>query len=205
MDLWWTRCIWSHFRFGGCVSDGDAELVRRCLNGDGQGARALVARFERAVFGLCYRMLNHRQDAEDVAQDVFLRAFRSLSTWDAARPFKPWLLTIAANRCRTVLQQRSRRPIPTDATPEVAVQANAGDRLSLAEELQLGLGQLREEYRTCFILFHQQELAVDEIGRIQGCPVGTVKTWLHRARRELAGHLKRRGFGPETVHELHRI
>ena len=159
----------------------------------------------RLRLSLCFRMLNHRQDAEDVAQDVFLRAFRSLSTWDAARPFKPWLLTIAANRCRTVLQQRARRPIPTDSARDVAVEAAVGDRLSLAEELQLGLDQLREEYRTCFVLFHQQELAVDEIGRILGCPVGTVKTWLHRARRELAGHLKRRGFAPETVHEVHRI
>ncbi len=187
------------------MSNGDAELVRRCLNGDGSGARALVERFERTVFGLCYRMLNHRQDAEDVAQDVFLRAFRSLSSWDSARPFKPWLMTIAANCCRTVLQQRTRRPRPTDSVREIPVELDVGERLTISEELQLGLNQLREEYRTCFVLFHQQELAVEEIGRILACPVGTVKTWLHRARRELADHLRRRGFGPETVHEMHRI
>jgi len=193
----------AHLEGGVCVANGDAELVRRCLSGDKSGTRALVERFEQAVFGLCYRMLNHRQDAEDVAQDVFLRAFRSLSSWDQTRTLKPWLMAIAANRCRTVLQQRTRIPQPTEATRETPVEADVGEQVSLSEELQLGLNQLREEYRTCFVLFHQQELAVEEISQILACPVGTVKTWLHRARRELADHLRRRGLGPEMVHEVH--
>ena len=75
----------------------------------------------------------------------------------------------------------------------------------LAEELQLALQQLREEYRTCFLLFHQQELSLHEVARMMNCPDGTIKTWLHRARRELAELLKGRGVVTEGGHELFRI
>ncbi len=166
--------------------------------------RALVEQFQGMVFGLCYRMLGHREDAEDVAQDVFLRVFRSLHRWDSARPLKPWLLTIAANRCRTALATRSRRPVPAEFVDLAADNARADDK-DLAEEVQRALENLREEYRTCFVLFHQQELSIAEIGEIMGSPQGTVKTWLHRARRDLAEQLKRRGLGPEARHELHGI
>jgi RNA polymerase sigma-70 factor (ECF subfamily) len=157
------------------------------------------------VYGLCYRMLGHREDAEDVAQEVFLRAFRSLAQWDPGRPLKPWLLTIAANRCRTALQLRSRRPVPAEFVDLAADESAANDEGDLAEELQRALESVRDEYRMCFVLFHQQELSVAEIGQVLDCPVGTVKTWLHRARREIAEHLKRRGFGPEATYELHGV
>jgi RNA polymerase sigma-70 factor (ECF subfamily) len=75
----------------------------------------------------------------------------------------------------------------------------------LAEELQLALQQLRDEYRTCFLLFHQQELSLQEVAKIMNCPDGTIKTWLHRARRELADLLRARGVVTEGGHELFRI
>jgi RNA polymerase sigma-70 factor (ECF subfamily) len=167
--------------------------------------RTLVERFQGIVFGLCHRMLGHREDAEDVAQDVFLRVFRSLSRWDSSRPFKPWLMTIAANRCRTALSKRSRLPVPTELPvhPESSEpDANAG---GLAEELQLALEQLRDDYRMCFVLFHQQELSCAEVAEIMQCPEGTVKTWLHRARQKMADYLKRRGVVTDAGFELHRI
>jgi RNA polymerase sigma-70 factor (ECF subfamily) len=151
-------------------------------------------------------MLGHRHDAEDVTQEVFVRALRHLGRWDSARPLKPWLFTIAANRCRTLLANRARKGTVT--TYDNDVPANEADPLSaseLAEELQTALELLREEYRLCFVLFHQQELSCAQIGEVLGCPQGTVKTWLHRARRELAEHLKRRGRDGEVSHELHRI
>jgi RNA polymerase sigma-70 factor, ECF subfamily len=84
-------------------------------------------------------------------------------------------------------------------------EAIRGERADLGEELQLALGRLRDEYRTCFVLFHQQELSCAEIGEIMGCPTGTVKTWLHRARGELAEHLQRRGVAPYASCELQRV
>lgn len=187
------------------MSDDDAALVRRCLDGDEVSMRAFVEKFQGAVFGLCYRMVGQREDAEDVSQDVFLRAFRSLHRWDSERPMKPWLLMIAANRCRTALEKRSRQPITSEYVAHLAADGDLAASSELGEELELALDKLREEYRLCFVLFYQQELGCAEISEIMGCPLGTVKTWLHRARRELAEHLKRRGVVADGQYELHRI
>ncbi len=187
------------------MADDDATLVKRCLGGDEAGMRCLVERFQGAVFGLCFRMLGHREDAEDVAQDVFVRTFRSLHTWDSSRPFKPWLLTIAANRCRTALVKRNRRPAPTEFVSNAACRDTHEESEALGEELQLALEQLREEYRICIILFHQQELSLTEVSEVMDRPPGTVKTWLHRARRELADFLERRGVVPDARFELHEV
>jgi RNA polymerase sigma-70 factor (ECF subfamily) len=180
----------------------DGELVGGCLAGDPQALSAFVQRFQSSVFGLCYRMLSHREDAEDVSQDVFLRAFRNLHQWDANRPLIPWLLTIAANRCRTWLGNRLQRELPAEFAENVP--ARGGEpQVDLAEELQLALDKLREEYRLCFVLYHLNELSLSEIAEVIGSPEGTIKTWLHRARRELADHLQRRSIAPQVNHELH--
>lgn len=185
------------------LSDGDAILVQRCLDGDESSMRLLVERFQGLVFGLCYRMLGRREDAEDVAQDVFLRVFRSLHGWDEHRPLKPWVMAIAANRCRTALGKRSVEPAVTEF--HVDPPAAASVSTDLAEEIELAVGKLRDEYRMCVVLFYQNELSLAEVAEIVQAPEGTVKTWLHRARRELADHLLRRGVVTESGYELHRI
>jgi RNA polymerase sigma-70 factor (ECF subfamily) len=112
----------------------------------------------------------------------------------------PWLMTITANRCRTALGRRTRTPAPTDFPIEVLVGPLGnvlGESTEMAEELARALDELREDYRECFILFYQQEHNCAEIGELLGCPIGTVKTWLHRARQQLAGTLRRRGFAAD--------
>ena len=167
-------------------------LIERILEGDSSSARALVDRFQGVVYAVCFRMLRHRQDAEDVTQEVFFRVFRHLASWDATRPFKPWLITIAVNRCRVALTKRTRTPTPSENIQHLTEPELPEEHGVLEEEIQLALQSLREEYRTCFILYHQQELSCSEIGEIIDCPEGTVKTWLYRARKELAEWLKRR-------------
>src|SRR5215469_13049191 len=93
----------------------DPALVEALRAGDPQAPRLLIERYQGVVFGLCYRMMGHRQDAEDVAQEAFLRAFRAIAGFDAARSLRPWLLEIAANRCRTALARRARR-LPLSST-----------------------------------------------------------------------------------------
>ena len=175
----------------------DAALVEALRSGNPQGPRLLIERYQGVVFGLCYRMMNHRQDAEDVAQETFVRALRSIAGFDAARPMRPWLLEIAANRCRTALARRTRRPVVTRYGPAEELtdpRAGPGDPDDLAGELERALSRLRPDYRLVFVLFHEQNLSYDEIARAVTRPVGTVKTWLHRARAELAEDLSRRGI-----------
>src|SRR4051812_35099175 len=172
----------------------DRALVEALRAGDLQATRLLIERYQGVVFGLCFRMLGHRQDAEDVMQETFVRALRGLSGFESHRPLRPWLLGIAANRCRTALSGRARRPVVVEAIEERADhRAGLADPDDLAGELQRALEKLRPEYRMVFALFHEQNLAYEEISQAVGRPVGTVKTWLHRARAELADHLSRRG------------
>jgi RNA polymerase sigma-70 factor (ECF subfamily) len=175
------------------LPDEVRELLESCRRGDQRAIAELVERFRELVFGLCFRMLGHRQDAEDMAQESFVRAIRNLDRWDATREFRPWLLAIAGNRCRTLLSTRSRRPSTTsevDHVPDRSPDPQAAR--NLVEEVELGLETLRGEYRQAFLLFHQQHLSYAEIAEVLDCPVGTAKTWVHRARRELAERLRRR-------------
>lgn len=180
------------------MAEDHPELVRRCLNGDQEALRVFIEMFQQPVFVLCYRMLHHRQDAEDVAQDSLVRAVRYLKSWDSSQPLSPWVMKIAANRCRTALGQRGRRPVTMETVESMPGQFTSGEteRLDLAEELQEGLETLKENHRLSFILFYQQELSIAEISGIMDVPPGTIKTWLHRSRKQLAEYLSSRGVSP---------
>jgi RNA polymerase sigma factor (sigma-70 family) len=179
------------------VSTDETGLVRRCLQGHPESMRGLIERFQTDVFGLCIRLLNHRQDAEDVTQEVFLRVFRSLHCWDSSRPLKPWIMGITVNRCRTWLSQRTKRPDIVDYLHETVSKDDADDSQELVTEIQLALGNLRTDYRSVFVLFHEQGQSYEEIAQAMDRPVGTIKTWLHRARTEVLDRLKKRGMVPE--------
>ncbi|WP_435005398.1 RNA polymerase sigma factor [Tundrisphaera lichenicola] len=177
----------------------DRALVEGLRSGDPQAPGLLLGRFHGAVFGLCFRMMRHRQDAEDVSQETFLRALGAIAGFDAARPLRPWLLGIAANRCRTALGRRARRPSLGESVEDSAdPRPGLADPDDLAGELERALGHLRTDYRLVFTLFHEQGLPYEEIALVMGRPVGTVKTWLHRARAELAEDLIRRGVHCES-------
>lgn len=174
----------------------EAELVQRCLLGQAEAIQQLVERFQAEVFGLCVRLLHHRHDAEDVSQEVFLRVFRSLRRWDAARPLKPWIMGIAVNRCRTWMTQRARRPELADYLQDTAASPPADDAAELLSEIRAAVDGLRPDYRAVFVLFHEQGQAYELIAEVLERPVGTVKTWLHRARLEVLEQLQRRGMVP---------
>ncbi len=179
----------------GMVVEKTVQLIERCLAKDQDALREFVALFQQRVFALCFRMLGHRQDAEDTAQDALLRAVKYLKSWDASQPLDPWVLKIASNRCRTALAKRYKRPHLVESLPEKSVESQTHN-IGLADELQLALMILKEEHRTCFVMFYQQELSVQEIAELMELPIGTIKTWLHRSRNQLAEHLKNRNVTP---------
>ena len=167
----------------------------------------LVHQYQGRVFGLCYRMLGQRQDAEDAAQETFVRMLRHLQRWDAEREFEPWLLAIAGNRCRTALAKRGRAP-RSEILPEDRIEDDAQERLAanqLAEEIQLALSQIRDEYREAFVLFHEHQRSYLEIADVMNVPVGTIKTWVHRARKDLVGHLQRRSVIQDRKHAVRTV
>ncbi|MFM8289361.1 MAG: RNA polymerase sigma factor [Planctomycetaceae bacterium] len=195
----------------GTVAAGEADaittaeriaLVTRCLAGDPIAIGDLVRRYERLVYRICWRMLGHHQDAEDVTQEVFVRALKSLGDFDTSRRMEPWLLTIAVNRSRTALARRRNRPLVADISAESVWSFPPVPRGELGEELHQALQLLRDDHRLVFVLFHDQHRNLLEISELTGHPVGTIKTWLYRARRTLANHLLERGFEPSQAHDV---
>lgn len=155
----------------------------------------LVQRYQALVLRVCERMLGNRHDAEDVVQETFVRALKSLARWDPERPFRPWLLAIAANRCRTALAARRSVAVDSQSLAEQLPAPTDGRQPlgHLAEEVALALEDARPEGRQAFELFHYDGLAYAEIAEVLDAPVGTVKTWIHRTRQQVARQLVRRG------------
>ncbi len=131
-----------------------------------------------------------------------MRVFRSLNRWDSARPLKPWIMGIAINRCKTWLSRRAKRPELVDYLHDTVPSRPADDSKELAQEIGLALEELRLEYRSVFVMYHEQGLPYEEIADAMDRPVGTIKTWLHRARLEILDRLRRRGMISEVGHEL---
>jgi RNA polymerase sigma-70 factor (ECF subfamily) len=160
--------------------------------------RELVERYQSEVYSLCVRLVGHRHDAEDITQEVFLRVFRSLGRWDGIRPLRPWVMGIAVNRCRTWLGRKRRIPEPVDYLHDVAGRPTEQPAVELTSAIRAAVDELRLEYREVFVLFHERGRAYEEIAEAIGRPVGTVKTWLHRARAHVLTELRRRGLAPDS-------
>ncbi len=187
------------------MADTDAALVARIKAGSDTAAYELVRRYQRPVFNLVARMVHDPTLAEDLAQDTFLKAFTHLASFDAAFKFSNWILKIAHNTAIDCL--RRGRPAATvldeedpasgldslkSSTP--GPQALA-ERHELAEALDSAIDGLRPGYREVVVLRYQEDLDYDEIAEVLDLPVGTVKSYLHRARAELASLMKQAGWG----------
>lgn len=187
----------------------DLEFVRRCLAGDSSAYSGLVERYQRPVFGLVVRMLRNPAVAEEITQEAFIRAYTKLSTFDQKRKFSSWLFRIAHNA--TIDELRKNRPatvpLETDADEDrvdllqVLADRDTADPerraagSALRDELEDVLRGLRPEYAEVMVLRFVEELAYDEIAEIMDLPLGTVKTYIHRARRKVAAEITARGWG----------
>ncbi len=170
--------------------------------------RLLVDRHERAVYNLLVRMLHDPALAEDLAQEAFLRAFTHLASFDARYKFSNWLLRIAHNLAIDAMRRRGpevlsldqsvddRQPL-ADSIPAPAEEdgPRSLERRDLGAALGAAMDRLRPEYRQLVVLRYQEELSYEEIVAITGLPLGTVKSFLHRARLEMAAILEAAGWG----------
>ena len=173
----------------------DRAIVEAIRSGIPEASTWFVLAYQANIYRLCFRMLRHQQDAEDLVQDTFVRAFKALDRFDLNRPVVPWLLGIAANRCRTALAHRARRPSLIDQVGETPDhRPGPADANDLNAEIDRALNRLRPDYRLVFTLYHESGLQYEEIAEAIDRPVGTVKTWLRRARTQLAEDLARRGI-----------
>ena len=180
----------------------DQDVVLRARTGDEAAYRELVRRYERPVFALLYRMVRDRELAEDLAQETFVKALNAIDSYRPEFKFSSWIFKIANNAAIDHLRRRELDTLSLDGSPHAetpeAMQATAlqiGARqespLDAVEAKELGgaieaaIGRLRPEYRSCILLRHVEGRAYEEIAEILDLPLGTVKTYIHRARNEL--------------------
>jgi RNA polymerase sigma-70 factor (ECF subfamily) len=157
-----------------------------------------VRRYERPVVNLVSRIVHDPALAEDLAQETFLKAFRSLATFDPGRRLSSWLFRIAHNTALDALR-RARADVVSiaeSAEPVVPPAPDPVEEAALGRALDAALGGLRPEFRAALVLRYQDGCSYDEIGDAMGIPIGTAKTYVHRARRLIAASLAAAGWRP---------
>jgi RNA polymerase sigma-70 factor (ECF subfamily) len=165
----------------------DATLVRRVRAGDARAFDALVHAYMRQAFQLAYRVVGHREDAEDLIQEAFLAAYQYLDSYDVERPFGPWLMRIVLNRGANLRRSRARR----ETEPEVDAVSPAPSALDESERaearviLTRALATLSERQRMIVTLFDVDGMTSTEIGEMLDLSPGTVRWHLHEARQTL--------------------
>ncbi len=174
----------------------DRALIQRSLNQDTRAYGQLARRYQESVYNVCYRLLGIKQDAEDITQEAFIRAYNRLGTFDLDRPFGPWIRRIGNNLAINRLKANKIIWMPLEEEQEASLNAGWNDpaRLQLQNEKNEMIHQqilaLPAHYRAVIELRHFHEMRYDEIAGILEIPVSTVKTHLFRARKLLAERLK---------------
>jgi RNA polymerase sigma-70 factor (ECF subfamily) len=180
----------------------DEELVARSVQGDPESFNQLVLRWERSIYALAYRTLGRDEDARDVCQETFLRAYRGLHAFKGEAKFSSWLYRIALNLCRDAMRRERRAPLvavpdgidptelaaqqpsPAPSVEDVVAQAELGRHVAAA------MRRLPEDQRTAILLKEYHGLTFQEIAEVMGCPLSTAKTRVYQGlsvlRRELA-------------------
>ncbi len=173
-----------------------AEVVAAAQAGDEQAFAAIVEHYRRAVFALAWRMTYDAARAEDFAQEVFLRLWRKLDSFDLSRPLKPWLMRLATNTCINLLKRKRLPTVSVHAVDDEGDWREPADdgpqahevveKAELLERLEDAIAELPDGYRVVVTLRHVQGLSYEEISQALGCPLGTVKVRLFRARARLS-------------------
>jgi len=179
----------------------DEEIVARTQRGDADSFNELVVRWERPIYALAYRTIGREEDARDVCQETFLRAFRALPGFRGQAKFSSWIYRIALNLCRDWIRRQRRTPVvqpPEDMDViEMAAAAEPSEsiedlvaRQDLARLVERVMADLPEEQRTAIVLKEYHGLTFQEISELVGCPLSTIKTRVYQGltvvRRELA-------------------
>lgn len=182
----------------------DQQVVTWALGGHEWAYRDLVRRYERPVFSLIYRMVRDRERAEDLSQDSFVKALNALKSYRPEYKFSSWIFKIANNVSIDHLRKKELDTLSLDGPPDDADlrgrgPLQIGDRAEspleeieareIGSEIELAISKMRPEYQTCILLRYVDGRPYEEIAQIMDLPLGTIKTYIHRARAELKGYL----------------
>lgn len=190
----------------------EAAVIRKVLNGDTNAYEALVREYEKSVYNLALRMTGNSEDAYDMSQEAFIKAYNSLTTFRGDSKFSVWLYRIVSNVCLDYLRSRSRKPtvsLSTENEDGEEVELDIADEEQTPEKLlergltrdavRRGLLSLPDDHRQILLLREIEGLSYDEISETLGLEVGTVKSRIFRARKKLCAFLINDGNIPDHI------
>lgn len=186
------------------AADEDIALVARAQTGDTGAFEELVRRYRNEVYALSYHFLRNREEAWDVSQEAFIKAYRSLKSFRGEAGFKTWLMRITANHCKDFIKKRklSTAPLETALPGEApSGMADPSDRLAakeLGEAIESAVAGLPEKHRAAFVLREYQGLSYQEMSEVMECSLGTVMSRLHHARKKLQNALVQMGVAGDS-------
>lgn len=174
----------------------DVLCVQRCLDGRAEAFEEIVARYQKPMFNLIYQMVHDYEDAREIAQTAFLKAFSSLKRFDQERRFFSWLCRIAMNESiNAITARKPSEPILADLASTAASPEERASAAEVRTSLRLALQRLTPEYRAVITLRHIANCSYREAAEILGVPEKTIKSRLFSARQLLREELRSRGFG----------
>jgi RNA polymerase sigma-70 factor (ECF subfamily) len=188
----------------------DEELVARSMDGDVDSFNQLIRRWERPIYALAYRTLGREDDARDVCQETFLRAYRAINGFKGQAKFSSWLYRIALNLCRDWMRRQRRTPVvqmPEDVDiaelaaaqgPTESIETLVGRR-EIGRAVAAAMATLPEEQRTAILLKEYHGLTFQEIAEMQGCPLSTVKTRLYQGLSVVRRQLEKGGMSAADI------
>jgi RNA polymerase sigma-70 factor, ECF subfamily len=185
----------------------DQQVVQLARDGSERAYRELIGRYQRPVFSLIYRLVRDREKAEDLAQDTFIKVLNNIDRYRPEFKFSSWIFKIAHNTSLDLLRKKEPETLSIDGSPHARTAADVEASTitpesadenpeqytlnrELGVEIEGALGTLRAEYRTAIVLCHIEGRPYEEIAEIMDVPLGTVKTYIHRGRKELMQRLE---------------
>ncbi len=176
------------------MENTEINRINRILQGDTQLYGEIISAYKNAVFSMCYRMVYQKQEAEDLSQEVFLKAYRNLGKYNPKMKFSTWILSITKNTCIDYLRKARGEDLPLEEGIKTGQAPISAEEAYLYKEqkreIEAAIRSLPEEYRLLIILYHQQGQSYKEISEILNMPMSLVKNRLHRGRKMLKEGLR---------------
>mgnify|MGYP005850979027 CR=1 FL=1 len=168
------------------MEPSDLKLIQKCLSGNQDAFAEILSRYKRLIYNVIYNLISDSPEANDLFQEVFIRIYKSLHSYNPDYKFSTWAAKIATNLCLDRLRQKKLQSVPMEEIPEISDNQANPEELYLAKEqkqrIRMAVDRLPEKYRIPVILFHQQGLSYEEMAIILNQPVSIIKNRLYRAR-----------------------
>jgi len=176
------------------MEPSDQEIIEKILQGQGEYYEEIIKRYKNGVYSLCMRMLRNSEDAKDLAQEAFIKAYQNLGKYNAEYKFSTWLFKVTSNLCVDYLRKIKTQTLPYDDKISMPHDTASAEDIFLhnnnRRQIEKAIQELPEDYRILILLYHKEGLSYEQMCDMLKLPMSKVKNRLHRARNKLKETLK---------------